>query len=448
MPDPEVMEQFKTIPASNTCDVMGRNAAMNPRIHLVSSPKAQMMVGPALTVKARGGDNLALHAALNIAEAGDVVVVSNEEDNTRSLIGEIMMAYLRHDRKVAGIVIDGPIRDIDEIGQWDFPVYATGTTPGGPYKEGPGEVNVPVACGGISVNPGDIILGDPDGVIVIPRKDAAQILEDAKKFQEADEKKLEAAKNGTANRAWVEKTLAAKEFKVIIVEDVKLELKGTEEIFRHEIPDAEVIGTAMTEQEFWGLMETGVPDLVLLDLGLGGSTTIGVEICRNIFKRYPGVHVLIFTGEILNEKLWVDVLDAGADGIILKTGELLTKTDVQAVMDGKKLVFNYPILEKIVERFKTSVRNDAKRQEAVISYDIDEYDERFLRHLALGYTKEMIANLKGMPFGVKSLEKRQNDLIGRLFGDYERVGVNATRLVVRALELRILDIDNLEADEE
>ena len=90
MPDPEVMEQFKTIPASNTCDVMGRNAAMNPRIRLMSSPKAQMMVGPALTVKARGGDNLALHAALNIAQEGDVLVVSNEEDNTRSLIGEIM----------------------------------------------------------------------------------------------------------------------------------------------------------------------------------------------------------------------------------------------------------------------------------------------------------------------------------------------------------------------
>ncbi|WP_288911338.1 DUF5932 domain-containing protein [uncultured Bacteroides sp.] len=237
-------------------------------------------------------------------------------------------------------------------------------------------------------------------------------------------------------------------FKVIIVEDVKLELKGTEEIFRHEIPDAEVIGTAMTEQEFWALMQVQVPDLVLLDLGLGGSTTIGVEICRNIFKRYPGVHVLIFTGEILNEKLWVDVLDAGADGIILKTGELLTRTDVQAVMDGKKLVFNYPILEKIVERFKRSVINDTKRQEAIISYDIDEYDERFLRHLALGYTKEMIANLKGMPFGVKSLEKRQNDLVGRLFPSGERVGVNATRLVVRALELRILDIDNLEPDDE
>ena len=115
-------------------------------------------------------------------------------------------------------------------------------------------------------------------------------------------------------------------FKVIIVEDVKLELKGTEEIFRHEIPNAEVIGTAMTESEFWPLMEAQLPDLVLLDLGLGGSTTIGVDICRNIFKRYKGVRVLIFTGEILNEKLWVDVLNAGADGIILKTGELLTKT--------------------------------------------------------------------------------------------------------------------------
>ncbi len=239
-----------------------------------------------------------------------------------------------------------------------------------------------------------------------------------------------------------------KKFKVILVEDIKLELKGTEEIFRNEIPNAEIIGTAMTEKELWELLESQVPDLVLLDLGLGGSTTIGVEICRTIRKRHKEIRVLIFTGEILNEKLWVDVLNAGADGIILKTGELLTRTDVQAVMDGKKLVFNYPILEKIIERFKRSVANDAKRQEAVISYDIDEYDERFLRHLALGYTKEMIASLKGMPFGVKSLEKRQNDLISRLFTPDEKAGVNATRLVVRALELRIIDLDNLETDEE
>ena len=242
--------------------------------------------------------------------------------------------------------------------------------------------------------------------------------------------------------------MGTRHFKVIIVEDAKLELKGTEEIFRHEIPEAEIIGTAMTEREFWALMGQGLPDLVLLDLGLGGSTTVGVEICRRLHREHPGVRVLIFTGEVLNEKLWVDVLDAGADGIILKTGELLTKTDVLAVMDGKKLVFNSPVMEKLVERFKRAVANDAKRMEAVVSYDIDEYDERFLRHLALGYTKEMIANLKGMPFGVKSLEKRQADLVNRLFAPGERSGVNATRLVVRALELRILDIDHLEEDEE
>lgn len=239
-----------------------------------------------------------------------------------------------------------------------------------------------------------------------------------------------------------------KKFKVVIVEDVKLELKGTEEIFRHEIPNAEVIGTAMSEKEFWELMKTVNPDMVLLDLGLGGSTTIGVDICTTLRKEYPNVKVLIFTGEILNEKLWVDVLNAGADGIILKTGELLTAVDVQAVMEGKKLVFNYPILEKIVERFKQSVAMEQRRQEAVIDYDIDEYDERLLRHLALGYTKDMITGLKGMPFGVKSIEKRQNDLVNRLFSDGERVNVNACRLVTRAIELRIIDVDNLEPDEE
>lgn len=237
-------------------------------------------------------------------------------------------------------------------------------------------------------------------------------------------------------------------FKVIIVEDVKLELKGTEEIFRNEIPQAQIIGTAMDENSFWKLIKDNVPNLVLLDLGLGGSTTVGVDICRNIRKKYPDVHVLIFTGETQNEKLWVDALDAGADGIILKSGELLTQVDVQSVMEGKKMVFNQPILEKILRRFRLSVENESKRQEALIDYDIDEYDERLLRHLALGYTKEMITNLKGMPFGVKSIEKRQNDLVNRLFRNSDRQGVNATRLVTKALELRILDIDNLEPDDE
>ena len=238
-------------------------------------------------------------------------------------------------------------------------------------------------------------------------------------------------------------------FKVIIVEDVPLELKGTEGILRNDIPEAEIIGTAGNEPDFWRLMKQQLPDLVLLDLGLGGSTTVGVEICRHTKQSYPAVKVLIFTGEILNEKLWVDALDAGCDGIILKSGELLTRSDVASVMDGKRLVFNQPILEKIVERFKKSVDNELMRQEALINYDIDEYDERFLRHLALGYTKDQITNLRGMPFGVKSLEKRQNELVQKLFPNGNGgIGVNATRLVVRALELRILDIDNLHPDEE
>ena len=161
---------------------------------------------------------------------------------------------------------------------------------------------------------------------------------------------------------------------------------------------------------------------------------------------YPHVRVLIFTGEILNEKLWVDVLDAGADGIILKTGELLTRGDVLAVMAGKQLVFNEPILKRIVDVFKRTIGSQLARQEALVNYEIDEYDERFLRHLALGYTKDQITQLRGMPFGVKSLEKRQNELVQKLFPDGR--SVNATRLVVRAFELHILDLDNLEPDEE
>ncbi len=237
-------------------------------------------------------------------------------------------------------------------------------------------------------------------------------------------------------------------FKVIIVEDVPLELKGTEGIFRNEIPEAEIIGTAENEQVYWRLIKQQLPDMVLLDLGLGGSTTIGVEICRQTKETYPQVKVLIFTGEILNEKLWVDVLDAGCDGIILKSGELLTRGDVFSVLDGKRMVFNQPILQKIVERFKHSVNVQLYRQESLINYEIDEYDERFLRHLALGYTKEQITNLRGMPFGVKSLEKRQNELVQKLFPNGNAgMGVNATRLVVRAFELRILDVDNLQPDE-
>ena len=158
---------------------------------------------------------------------------------------------------------------------------------------------------------------------------------------------------------------------------------------------------------------------------------------RGFRSRYPENTMLAFQKAV----------DAGCDGIVLKSGELLTRSEVISVMAGKKLVFNEPILNKIVERFKDAVSAQLMHQEAVVDYEIDEYDERFLRHLALGYTKEQITNLRGMPFGIKSLEKRQNELIQKLFPN-NRNSINATRLVVRALELRILDLDNLTPDEE
>ena len=238
-------------------------------------------------------------------------------------------------------------------------------------------------------------------------------------------------------------------FKVVIVEDVPLELKGTEGLLKTQVPEAEVIGTASTEGEYLKLMRTAEPDLVLMDLGLQGSTTIGVELCRNTKAEHKDVKVLVFTGEILNEKLWVDVLDAGADGIILKTGEMLTRLDVINVMEGKKYVFNQPIMEQIVDAFRKRVNSTIMKAESTLAYNIDEYDERLLRHLALGFTKEQVTNLRGMPFGVKSLEKRQAELAEKLFpeghGDHN---VNAVRLVARAFQLHILDIDNLEPDEE
>ena len=214
LPPKELVEAFRKMPAANIADSMNRLCAISSEISLRSSPREPIMAGVALTVKARPGDNLMIHKALNMAGPGDIVVVSNEGDRSQSLVGEIMITYAQF-KGIGGFVFDGPIRDIGAISNMEIPVYATGTTPGGPYKEGPGEVNVPIACGGIAVEPGDIILGDEDGVIVIPKKDAAALLEAAQKFAASDSSKLAAAANGTADRAWVDKTLAAKGCEII-----------------------------------------------------------------------------------------------------------------------------------------------------------------------------------------------------------------------------------------
>ena len=214
LPDTALVEAFKSLPPANVADCMGRLCALSSQIRLLSSPSTPIMAGVALTVKARPGDNLMIHKALNMAGHGDVIIVSNEGDRSQSLVGEIIVTYARY-KGLAGMVFDGPIRDIDAISKMDIPIYGTGTTPGGPYKEGPGEINVPIACGGIHIEPGDIILGDADGVIVIPKRDAEEILAVASKFSATDAAKVIAAANGTADRSWVDKTLAAKNCEII-----------------------------------------------------------------------------------------------------------------------------------------------------------------------------------------------------------------------------------------
>ena len=215
LPDPELVAAFREVPASNVADCMERICAMHPRIRLISSPKAPVATGPAYTVKCRGGDNLALHAALTFCQAGDMIVVANDEETTRSLAGEVMMTYLKEVKHVAGIIVDGPLRDMDALSTWDFPIYCTGSTPGGPYKNGPGELNVPIACGGVTVNPGDIIVADADGAIVVPRKDAPAILKAAIAYRDKDRAKVQEALEGRANRAWVDKALADLGFEII-----------------------------------------------------------------------------------------------------------------------------------------------------------------------------------------------------------------------------------------
>ena len=214
LPPSELVEAFKKIPAANVADCMNRLSAMSSEIRLMTNPTDACMCGVALTVKCRAGDNLLLHKALNMCQPGDVIVVANEGDRERALIGEIMMSYCKY-KGIAGIVLDGPIRDVETIKKIGMPTYATGSTPGGPFKEGPGEINIPIAVGGVQVCPGDIILGDADGVIVIPKNDAAALLPLALQKCQEDIQKVQKSADGTVNRSWVEQTMVSKKVEII-----------------------------------------------------------------------------------------------------------------------------------------------------------------------------------------------------------------------------------------
>lgn len=200
----EWVERFRPLPVANVSDVMARITAAGPRLRPMH--RGGGMVGPALTVKTRPGDNLMIHKALSLAGPGDVIVVDGGGDLTNALIGELMVAQMVK-RRVGGIVLNGAIRDCATLREQDFPVYAAGVTHRGPYKDGPGEINVPIAIDGMVIQPGDLILGDSDGVLCVPFEDAEVIYAKTVVKQEAEQKQMAAIQAGTNDRSWVDASL-------------------------------------------------------------------------------------------------------------------------------------------------------------------------------------------------------------------------------------------------
>ena len=202
-PPRELIEGFAGLPVSNIADMMNRMFCLDATIRPINSAP---LLGPAFTVKARAGDNLLLHKALDLALPGDILMVDAQGDLSNSLLGELMALWAKK-RGIGGIVIDGAIRDAGSLKKMDIPIYAAGITPAGPYKEGPGEINSPISCGGVVIHPGDIIVGDEDGVVVIKTEDAPELLKKAKAKHLAEQKTMEEIRDMKWDRTWIDKTL-------------------------------------------------------------------------------------------------------------------------------------------------------------------------------------------------------------------------------------------------
>ncbi len=196
---------FRDLPVANISDCMTRMSAGGPRLRPMH--KAGRLGGPALTVKTRPGDNLMIHQAIEMAVPGDVIVVDGGGDLTNALIGELMTTYALT-RGVAGFVINGAIRDLDVIAGGDLPVYAAGVTHRGPYKDGPGEINVPIAIDGMVIRPGDLIVGDADGMLSVPLEAVDAVLAAARAKSEAEQKTLQDIAAGRLDTRWIMATLA------------------------------------------------------------------------------------------------------------------------------------------------------------------------------------------------------------------------------------------------
>lgn len=204
--DARYVQAFADIPVANVSDCMARLTAAGPRLRPMH--KGGRLGGPALTVKCRPGDNLMIHKALDLAQPGDVIVVDAGGDLTNSLFGELMLSYAVT-RKIAGIVLNGAVRDIDVIAAGSFPVYAAGVTHRGPYKDGPGEINVPIALDGMVIQPGDLMLGDADGLLCVPFDDVEPVLAAARDKVALEKTTMANIRAGKHDTAWVDARLKA-----------------------------------------------------------------------------------------------------------------------------------------------------------------------------------------------------------------------------------------------
>jgi 4-hydroxy-4-methyl-2-oxoglutarate aldolase len=193
--------------ASILADVAGRRGTMDGRIAALAP--AMRACGPAFTIEVRAGDNLMIHAAMALAQPGDVLVIDGKADRTCALMGSIMLNACKK-LGLAGVVIDGSIRDTEELRELGFPVWAIGANPNGPTKNVPGRINGPISCGGASVNPGDLIVGDADGVVVIERERAASLLPLAAQKVADERQRIADIASGKAIRPkWLDASLVA-----------------------------------------------------------------------------------------------------------------------------------------------------------------------------------------------------------------------------------------------
>lgn len=198
------VQAYNGLPVANISDCMTRMTAGGPRLRPMH--KGGYLVGPALTVKCRPGDNLLIHKALAMAQPGDVIVVDAGGDLTNSLFGELMVTTAIS-RKVAGVVLNGAVRDSEMIANGNFPLYAAGITHRGPYKDGPGDVNVPIAIDGMVIHPGDLMVGDADGLLCVPYDDVEAVLAATHKKMDAEKKTLEDIAAGTLDTTWIDAAL-------------------------------------------------------------------------------------------------------------------------------------------------------------------------------------------------------------------------------------------------